>query len=199
MAYGVGNIVEFFYVFIAGRRATPSPTKPGHTGPYKERVLILNPMYNNLMHGLDMEMLSDAEVETLEAVLDPDQEGKHHRIPIVNDTLARMKPWEEIRNPLAFYTKFVKPFLGGKDAYRTYNPGLMRDVIVLKKTDIKGNVVNSNPLFKKVEAKTDGEQQVAAGPEVKDYGKAWLSPIGNKVRKPRVTKGKVVRPKRKGR
>ncbi len=195
-SYGVGNIVEFFYVFIQGRRRTPSPTKPGHTGPYKERVLVLNPMYNNFMHGLDMEMLSDAEIEALEAMLDPKQEGQEHRIAIVNDTLRRMKPWEEIKNPSGFYTKLVKPFLNGKDAYRTYNPGLMRDIEVLKRTDVKGNVINAKPLFKKI----GSEGQEAAGPKDTSYGGGWLNPLGGKTKKNVVqpTKAKVARP-RKGR
>jgi hypothetical protein len=85
------------------------------TGDKFKEVFVLTPLWQNKMHGLDLKRCTPAEREVLEAILDPDLKDKPHRIPLVNDIKRRMDPIELIRNPVVFYTKFVKPFMRKKD------------------------------------------------------------------------------------
>lgn len=120
---------------------------------FKE-VLVLNPAWNGKLQTLDLKRMTPAEAEVLKAILDPASKGKQHRIPIVNDVLRRMDPLELITNPVAFYGRFVKPFIHGKDIYRQYFPSRMSAVQVIKGSAVVGHVQNpatawKKPLFKK--------------------------------------------------
>ncbi len=119
------------------------------TGDKFKEVLVLNGSWQHKVHGIDLKRLSPAEREVLEAVLDPAQEGKPHRIPLVNDIRRKMDPIELIRNPTIFYTKFVKPFLRRKDAYRQYLPNRMSGITKVRDARIStGKRPVERPLFK---------------------------------------------------
>lgn len=115
---------------------------------FKE-VLVLCREWRGKMHGIDLQRLTSAEVQVLEAILDPKTREKQHAYPLVNDILRRMDPNVEIRNPVNFYQRFVKVFLRDKDAYRTYYPGKMVGVSVIKHSKMRGQRRPQNPLFKK--------------------------------------------------
>ena len=100
-------------------------------GKFKE-VLVLNPNWNNKLHGIDLKRLSPAERTVLEAILDPERRDEVHRLPLVNDIKRRLDPILMIRQPIVFYTKFVKPFLRQKDAYRQYIPKRMTAITVVR-------------------------------------------------------------------
>ena len=118
------------------------------TGDKFKEILVLHPKWQNKVHGVDLKRLSPAERKVLELVLDPEQEDVPSNIPLVNNIKARMDPIKDIHNPVTFYTKFVRPFLNGKDAYRTYIPHNMSTVTVLKDFSIAtGKPINRNPLF----------------------------------------------------
>ena len=117
---------------------------------YKE-VLVLHPMWQRKVHGIDLKRLTTAERAVLDQIMDPNQKGKTSSIPLVNDILRRMNPVEDIKNPVSFYSRFVKVFLRDKDAYRTYYPQKMSAVVTSKPSHVSGGVVNPKPLFKKIE------------------------------------------------
>ncbi len=138
--YKAGNFIRFTYI-------NPD-AKPGAKEIFKE-VFILHPNWNGKVHAIDVKKLTVAERTVLEAVMDPDQKGKTHRIPLVNDVLRRMDPPTLIENPISFYQQFVKQFLNNKDAYRTYYQSRMSGVQVVKASEVKGAVTNPKPLFGK--------------------------------------------------
>lgn len=139
MKFEFGDIVRFTY---------KHQVVDASTGDTHKEILVLHPNWNHKIHALDLKRLTPAEREVLEAVLDPEQKDKPHRLPLVNDIKRRMDPAELIRNPVAFYTKFVKPFLRGKDAYRQYVPSLMNGITKVKDAKIKtGKKPVENPLF----------------------------------------------------
>jgi hypothetical protein len=139
MRFEPGSIIRFTY---------EHQDVDASTGDKFKEVFVLNPLWANKMHGLDLKRCTPAEREVLEAILDPDLKDKPHRIPLVNDIKRRMDPIELIRNPVVFYTKFVKPFMRKKDIYRQYLPSRMSGVTVVKGAKIKtGKAPVQNPLF----------------------------------------------------
>ena len=129
------------------------------TGDRFKEVLILNPNWQGKVHCIDLKRLTTAEREVLDAILSPEQAAaaksgsKPHRFPLVNDILKRMVPLEEIKNPVSFYSRFVKVFLRNKDAYRTYYSVRMSAITVVQKSEVHGGVTNPKPLFHAVESK----------------------------------------------
>jgi hypothetical protein len=120
------------------------------------------------------------------------KQGKPHRLPLVNDILRRMDPLEEVRNPVSFYSKFVKVFIRNKDAYRTYYPRYMWAVTVVQRTSAAGPVYNPKPMFgprtptkqappegvlrkaARAKAQTSGGQQQQKGPPVQKQNRLEL-------------------------
>lgn len=154
MKFEPGDIVRFTY---------DHQEVDASTGDKFKEVLVLNPSWQNKLHGIDLKRLSPAEREVLEAVLDPAQKDKPHRIPLVNDIRRKMDPIELIRNPVIFYTRFVKPFLRRKDAYRQYIPHRMSGITRVKGASIRtGKKPVEKPLFGK---KFPGEELGLMSPE----------------------------------
>ncbi len=137
-----GEMIHFTY-------NVPAVTANDIPSTSAKDVFVLN-NDNGIIHGIDLSMLTPADIEVLNAVMDPNNKGKIHRIPLVNDILRRMDPLIEIKNPVSFYAKFVKPFIRNKDAYRTYFLTRMANIIDTKKTNVHGNTVNPKPLFHKI-------------------------------------------------
>lgn len=144
MKFKPGQMIRFTYDHQVRDEAS---------GDQFKEILVLHPFWNNKVHGVDLKRLSPAERKVLELILDPEMKDVPSRIPLVNNIKARMDPIELIQNPMAFYSRFVRPFLNGKDAYRTYVPVRMRNVTVLKDYSIAtGKKPVERPLFgKKVE------------------------------------------------
>jgi hypothetical protein len=143
MIFKPGQIIKFSYQHSA---------RDKESGPKDKEVFVLHPNWMGKVHGIDLKRLTKAEREVLAAIIEPpDEDGTHkpHRLPLVNDIRRRMQVSQEIKNPVTFYTKFVKPFLRGKDAYRQYFPTKMMHPAIVKGVDLSGNVVNPNPLFGK--------------------------------------------------
>ncbi len=145
MIYKPGQILRFTYHSHIGAGTEEV------ADAFKE-VLVLHPNWLGKMHAIDLKRLTPAEREVLDAIFTPENRGKPHRIPLVNDILRRMNPIDEIKNPVSFYSKFVKVFLRNKDAYRTYYPKRMLSVTIAKVTSVTGKVINPKPLFHKVES-----------------------------------------------
>jgi hypothetical protein len=123
-------------------------------GEQFKEILVLHPNWQGKLHAIDLKRLTMAERQVLAAIFDEKTDKtKPHHFPLVNDILKRMNPIEEIKNPVSFYTKFVKVFLRNKDAYRTYYPHRILHATIVKKTSVTGRVFNPQPLFHKVETK----------------------------------------------
>lgn len=153
-----GQVVKFTYRQHTG--AGPDEITDDH-----KEVLVLHPNWNRKMHGIDLKRLTPAERAVLDAIFDPKirdevrKGGKPFKIPLVNDILRRMDPLEEVKNPMTFYSKFVKVFLRNKDAYRTYYPHLMLNPVIVEQTKVAGELINPKPLFHKVETKTQAKPE----------------------------------------
>jgi hypothetical protein len=70
------------------------------------------------------------KAKELEAAILADQEEKKKKQvpPMAQDILRKMKPARIVNNPRIFYNVFLKRFLHGVDAYRTFFPGRMEAV-----------------------------------------------------------------------
>jgi hypothetical protein len=138
--------------------AVQAPPEPP-SDPSKQ-AFILHPRWNNKVHAIDLGRVTPAEIQVLQAVMDPkvkeqaDQgvwpiEGVPN-YPLIRDILRRMDPTQLIKNPIAFYQQFVKPFIRSTDCYRQYWPQYMFGLQVLSETHVAGPMTNPKPLFKKI-------------------------------------------------
>lgn len=114
-----------------------------------KRVLVLNPLWQGKIHGLDLSRMTPAECEVIRAIFDPKTKDQPHRFPLVNDIVTRMDPIDEARtNPFAFYRRFCRPFLKtAGDVYRTYYPKLVSNIVL--ETDTTAPPPVTNPLGSK--------------------------------------------------
>lgn len=140
-------------------KAFREPVVEPPSDPSKQ-AFILHPNWHNKVHAVDLSRVTPAEIQVLHAVMDPnvkvqvDQgvwpvEGVPN-YPLIRDILRRMDPVQLIKNPLAFYTQLVKPFIRNKDCYRQYWPQYMFGLKTMAESHVKGPLINPNPLFKKI-------------------------------------------------
>ena len=104
-----GHIVMFNY---SGKKVT---TK-------RPLVLVLNPSYKGLMHGLNLDYLSESQLKQLWKLTKLELAGKIQKLTKLRLPLIKA----DIGNPKAFYNSRLKKFLRGKVgstgiAYRTYD------------------------------------------------------------------------------
>lgn len=153
-----GQFIRFTYM-VHRAPVRPGSIAPPPSDPRKE-VMVLNPNWNGKMHGIDLRRVTPAEVQVLRAIMDPknkqafDQTGQLPQgaptYPLIIDVFRRMDPQQLIRNPLAFYGQFVKPFIRDKDCYRQYWHQYMSGIQVIRESQVRGAVFNPKPLFKKI-------------------------------------------------
>lgn len=138
MILQAGSIVQFHY-------AAPKTTDR------EKQVLVLHPNWRGQVHALDLKRMTPAEQKVILAIMDPEtKKNGSHPYPLVNDILRRMDPLEEIKNPISFFQRFVKPFIRtAGDCYRRYVPALMSNVHVARPSQMQGQQLNPNPLFRK--------------------------------------------------
>ncbi len=154
-----GQFVRFTY-----RRGINEPWPEDRSTQLKE-VLILNPNYRGRVHAIDMRRLTSAEQEVLRAVMVRKRPATPHRIPLVNDILARGKPVDDIRNPQAFYQSFVKVFLRDKDAYRQYYPRRMAALRLVKKSEVEGPVRDTEGVLQRKEREAASREDKQKSPK----------------------------------
>ena len=129
--YGPGDIIRFTYNHKLVEE---------DTGARFKEVLVLAPLHEGKVHALDLKRMTGAQREVIEAIMDPKFQGiRRHRLPLVNDIMRRFKrPVDEIKKPITFYAKFVRPWLRtAGDCYRTYFPERMYNVTVVERTSKK--------------------------------------------------------------
>lgn len=158
MKFEPGQIIRFTY---------DHQDVDASTGDKHKEVLVLHPFWHNKLQGIDLKRLTPAQRGLIEAILDPAGRGKPHPNRLVSDLRKRLDPVMLVKNPVAFYTRFVKPFLGhnGLDAYRQYIPRRMTNVTVVQGADIKtGKPPVKNPLFGPKPGAPEPGQQTAPKP-----------------------------------
>lgn len=132
--YERGDIIRFTY--------------PSRNDRFKE-TFVIHELWEGKMHALDLKRMTPAEREVLEFVMNPNNKGKRHRLPLINDILTRMDPPSLLDNPVSFYNQFVKPFIRNKDVYRTYYPRRMTGIqkIEIKNVRTARGPTGARPLF----------------------------------------------------
>lgn len=153
MAMGHGIIQPG--AFVSFRYVLPPELVRGQLEPHdpNKEVMVLNPNYNNQMHGIDLKRLTPAQVDVLKLVMDPatkEDPKKLNKYPLVRDILNRMDPLEMVKNPVAMYSMMIKPFLNRADAYRRYWLSRMYSPKLMESSKVIGAVSNPTPLFKKI-------------------------------------------------
>lgn len=138
------------------RSAAPPPPMSDKS----KEAFILHPNWNNKVHAVDTGRITPAEIQVLQAVMDPNVKAQVDTgvwpiegvpaYPLIRDILRRMDPAELIKNPLAFYTRLIKPFIRATDCYRQYWPNYMSGLTVIAESQVKGPMTNPKPLFTKV-------------------------------------------------
>lgn len=121
--------------------------------------MVLHPNWGGKLHAIDLKRLTPAERQVLMEVLDPKtyEPGYRSKHSLVEDIKKRMNVLNEIKNPLSFYHKFVRPFIKGKDVYRQYETARMSNPVVSKNPSSSGAMGsqstaptrNTGGLFKK--------------------------------------------------
>lgn len=84
----------------------------------KKRIMTAIENWNDEKDKRDMEDAARVEAEKPEM-------DKKAIPPMAREILNRMKPARLVNNPRIFYNNFIKPFLAGTDAYRTFFQGRM--------------------------------------------------------------------------
>jgi len=138
--------------FVSFTYNAPRKPKPGEIINVNKEIMVLNPNWQNQVHGIDLKRLTPAQVDVLRLIMDPETKNdpsKMNKYPLVADVMRRMEPTQMITNPVAFYSMFVKPFLRGVDAYRKYWPDYMYNLKVIEQSKVEGIVTNPKPLFRK--------------------------------------------------
>lgn len=148
MNYKSGDIIKFTYT-------------GNYTNSNFKEVLVVHPLWNGLTHAIDLAVLTEAERMVIRVVMDPKtkrtKEGRQKaatlgvRIPLIQNILRRMDPAMMTANPLSLYRRFIVPFLGNKNAYRTYTPSKMSAVQIIRYEDVSSSpsTNNAKPLFGK--------------------------------------------------
>lgn len=141
--FEAGDIIRFTYDTHTADQAEREPHK---------EVFVLNPLWNNKVHGLDLKRLDQQDREIIDALFNPDRKNEVHPINLVNQ-VKKSDPVKMAKtSPQVFYMRFVKPLLKRKntDAYRQYWPNTryMTNVTVVRNADVKtGRSKNIKPLF----------------------------------------------------
>lgn len=119
MVYNIGDIITFNYG--APKAKDPSPI-----------VLVIAPLYEGKMHGVNLKYLPDKEREMLLRIANPDYHSKIGdyvlRFPALQKVLNKRKEDPEMMGSKVFYTKYVGGFANRYNCYRQYRPQFMMNV-----------------------------------------------------------------------
>ena len=149
MNFEIGDLVAFSYFaeprqqvrdVKAMRQRTQSgqsiwkkqENKPDNHDKYPQ-VLILHPEWQGNVHGINLNQMSQHEINFLTALVDPffAKEIVKKDMRIRNE-LQRIPQDIHITSPHDFYLRIVKPFIKLYDGYRLYKPSKMRNIRVIK-------------------------------------------------------------------
>ena len=142
--FNVGDLIVFTYPAVHLQDTRAHDRYP--------KVLVLHTNWQGNVHGLNLNYLTEDEINTLRMVLDPYYEMKysaalkqknptayqelghllHGRVGEAAGSHSRMV---KITSPRAFYLNIIKPFVmpRGWDPYRLYKPDKMTGIRILQK------------------------------------------------------------------
>lgn len=134
--------------FVPGQIVRFSYRKSVHETPEvtSKEVFVLNPRWEQKMHGIDMKRLTAAQRQVLIEIVEKNPKTIS-KLPLVNDVRRRMDVLDDIKQPYVFYERFVKVFLRNIDAYRKYFLAKMMNVTLVKRAELTQATVNQKPLF----------------------------------------------------
>ena len=121
MVYKIGDIISFTY---GSKKATDA----------KPIVLVITPMYEGCVHGINLKNLPEREREMLLRITHPTYSSK------VGDWVKKLPALQQVLNKrqnqdlqslgsYSFYTRYVSGFANRWNCYRKYKPQFMTDII----------------------------------------------------------------------
>lgn len=138
MAYRIGDIITFSYPAIHQMGTRANDKFP--------QVLVLHPDWQNNMHGLNFNYLTDDEINALRMLIDPMFEEKYAealqrknpRIMQEVDRIVLKMSNANITSPHDFYLRVIRPFImvRGWDPYRRYRPDKMTNIRQVQKREV---------------------------------------------------------------
>ena len=139
--FNIGDIVSFSYpaVHLQGTRAHDKHPK----------LLVLHTNWEGLIHGLNLNYLTNEEINTVRMILDPSFEMNYRESMTKKspeavaefDRIMQGAANANITSPNDFYVRVVRPFIitRGWDPYRLYRPEKMSGIrIVQKRQHLEG-------------------------------------------------------------
>ena len=127
-----GTICTFTY----GTGFIEKPSKQGFVHDKFPQVLVLNSSWEGNVHGINLNMLSDKELNYLKAVVNPAFAREMvQKDPMLAQELDRLPKTLDVHSPHDFYIRFMKGFIQKYDSYRVYKPEKMINVRVVKKAE----------------------------------------------------------------
>ena len=154
--YEIGDIISFSYpawglnpkqsLYKSRQQPVPEHLKGTRAHDRNPKVLVLHTNWRGLLHCLNLNYLTNDEINTLRMVLDPLFEMKY-RDKLKQKNATAYAELERIINrsgnprittPHDFYVRVIKPFIQvrGWDPYRLYHPEKMTAIRVLEKRSL---------------------------------------------------------------
>jgi hypothetical protein len=138
MAYRIGDLITFTYPAVKQQGTEAHDKFP--------QVLVLHNNWQNNVHGLNFNYLTDDEINILRMMVDPAFQLKYvdnlqkKNPQLVNefDRIIGAAGSANITSPYDFYFKVIRPFImtRGWDPYRRYRPDKMSNVRITQKREI---------------------------------------------------------------
>jgi hypothetical protein len=103
------------------------------------QVLILHNNWQGTVHGINLNNLSDQEINYVKAVLNPDFAEEISKKDVrIRQQLQRVSNINllNITSPYDFYLRFIKSFIRQYDSYRRYKPQNMLNIKVITKKEV---------------------------------------------------------------
>lgn len=134
-SFEIGDLISFTYPAIHQQGTRAHDKYP--------QVLVLHNNWQNNVHGLNFNYLTDDEINVIRMMIDPsfqlkyveDLERKNPNLVKEFDRIIGRAGAATITSPFDFYNRVVKPFIKqrGWDPYRRYRPDKMTNVRTVQK------------------------------------------------------------------
>lgn len=133
-----GDIVVFSYPAVHQQGTQAHDPFP--------QVLVLHPNWQNNVHGLNLNYLTDNEINALRMIVDPGFELKYaenlqkrdpHLIQEI-DRIVSQSAGANITSPLDFYRRVIQPFIRSRqwEPYRRYRVDKMTNIKIIQRRSI---------------------------------------------------------------
>jgi hypothetical protein len=137
-SYRIGDLISFSYPALKLQGTEAHDKFPS--------VLVLHPLWQGTLMGLNFNYLTDQEINMFRMMLDPGFQLKYMdnlykkspQLVQEFDTIIGAAGSANITSPYDFYHKVVRPFImvRGWDPFRRYTPSKMTNVRVVQKKEI---------------------------------------------------------------